>query len=280
MQDPEYYGEIYADPFKFDRVYTMDMAIRVTEDGGKTDHGGGLAGPPDNHALTFDPTDPLHLLVGNDGGLWESYDQGRTWRHFNNIPVTQFYRVTVDNGLPFYNIYGGAQDNGSQGVPSRTMNRAGIRTSDWMNTGGGDGYQSRVDPQDPDTVYACSQNIGCKRLDLKTGVSTSIHPRFATRETRSRWDVPFIISPHSHTRLYIAGNRLMRSDDRGTTWKLVSPRHHAQHRPRHDPGDGKGLGSGRGVEERVHAIRTARARRWPNRPSRRACSSSALTTGW
>ncbi len=223
VQDPEYYGEIYADPFKFDRVYAMDMAIRVTEDGGKTVTAAGWQIHPDNHALTFDLTDPLHLLVGNDGGLWESYDHGRSWRHFNNIPVTQFYRVEVDNGLPFYNVYGGSQDNGSQGVPSRTQNRAGIRTSDWFNTGGGDGYQSRVDPQDPDTVYACSQNIGCNRLDLKTGVSVSIHPAIATRETRSRWDVPFIVSPHSHTRLYIAGNRLMRSDDRGANWKFVSP---------------------------------------------------------
>ena len=223
VQDPEYYGEIYADPSQFDRVYAMDMAIRVTEDGGKTVRAAGWQIHSDNHALTFDPTDPQHLLVGNDGGLWESYDHGHTWRHYNNIPVTQFYRVDLDNGLPFYNVYGGAQDNGSQGVPSRTQNRAGIRTSDWLNTGGGDGYQSRVDPQDPDTVYACSQNIGCNRLDLKTGVSVSIHPSIATREIRSRWDVPFIISPHSHTRLYIAGNRLMRSDDRGGSWKFVSP---------------------------------------------------------
>lgn len=223
VQDPEYYGEIFADPFKFDRVYAMDMAIRVTEDGGKTIAAAGWQVHSDNHALTFDPTDPQHLLVGNDGGLYESYDHGRTWRHFNNIPVTQFYRVEVDNGLPFYNVYGGAQDNGSQGVPARTENRAGIRTSDWMNTGGGDGYQSRVDPQDPETVYACSQNIACNRIDLKTGITVNIHPPIATREIRSRWDVPFIISPHSHTRLYIAGNRLMRSDDRGATWKFVSP---------------------------------------------------------
>jgi photosystem II stability/assembly factor-like uncharacterized protein len=222
LQDPEYYGEIYADPFEFDHVYIMDTAVRLTTDGGKTIATPGFQIHSDNHSLTFDPTDPLHLLIGNDGGLWETYDKGRTWRHFNNIPVTQFYRGTVDNGLPFYNIYGGTQDNGSQGVPSRTIERAGIRTSDWLNTGGGDGYQSRVDPEDAGTVYSCSQNIGCVRLDLKTGISTSIHPQIATREIRSRWDVPFIISPHSHTRLYIMGNRLMRSDDRGATWRFVS----------------------------------------------------------
>ncbi len=225
LQDPEYYGEIFADPFQYDRVYIMDTVVRVTEDGGKTIKPAGFQVHADNHALVFDPTDANHLLEGNDGGLYESYDHGRTWRHFNNIPVTQFYRVSVDNGLPFYNIYGGAQDNGSQGVPSRTINRAGIRVSDWLNTGGGDGFQSRADYADPDTVYTCSQQINCVRLDLKTGVSTSIRPRFTgddAKGLRDRWDIPFIISPFSHTRLYIFGNRLMRSDDRGTTWKMVS----------------------------------------------------------
>ncbi|MEO8369025.1 MAG: glycosyl hydrolase [Candidatus Solibacter sp.] len=225
VQDPEYYGEIFADPFKEGRVYLMDMVVRVSEDFGKTITAAGWQVHADNHALTFDPADPNHLLEGNDGGLYETYDHGRTWRHFNNIPVTQFYRVSVDNARPFYNIYGGTQDNGSQGVPSRTLNRIGIRTSDWMNTGGGDGFQSRADYTDPNTVYACSQNIACNRLDLKSGATVAIRPRFGDEDAklRSRWDIPFIISPHSHTRLYIAANRLMRSDDRGDTWKLVSP---------------------------------------------------------
>lgn len=225
VQDPEYYGEIFADPFQYDRVYLMDMVVRITDDGGKTIRPSGWQVHPDNHSLTFDPSDPEHLLVGNDGGLYESYDHGRSWRHFNGLPVTQFYRVSVDNAEP-YNLYGGTQDNGSQGVPSRTSNRAGIRSSDWMNTLGADGFQSRADWQDPNTVYACSQNIGCSRVDMRTGAAVSIRPRFEGPDNeglRSRWDIPFIISPHSHTRLYIAGNRLMRSDDRGATWKLVSP---------------------------------------------------------
>jgi len=239
VQDPEYYGEIFADPFQFDRVYGMDVSVFVTDDGGKTVTRAGWSVHSDNHALVFDPTDPNHLIEGNDGGLYESYDRGHSWRHFNNIPVTQFYRVSVDNGLPFYNVYGGTQDNGSQGVPSRTMNRAGIRTSDWMSTGGGDGYQSRADPEDPNIVYTCSQQINCVRLDLKTGISASINPRpgrggrgaaptpqpgkVDDPKLRDRWDIPFIISPHDHKRLYIAGNRLMRSDDSGSTWRLVSP---------------------------------------------------------
>ena len=249
VQDPEYYGEIFADPFQFDRVYAMNETVLVTEDGGKTVQnafpaGGGGGGRgfglhSDNHALVFDPTDPNHLIEGNDGGLYESYDHGHTWRHFNNIPVTQFYRISVDNGLPFYNVYGGTQDNGSQGVPSRTDVQAGIRTSDWMNTGGGDGYQSRADPEDASVVYTCSQQINCVRLDLKTGQSTSINPmagrggrgggngqpvagKVNDPKLRSRWDIPFIISPHNHTRLYIMGNHLMQSDDSGTTWREVS----------------------------------------------------------
>jgi photosystem II stability/assembly factor-like uncharacterized protein len=251
VQDPEYYGEIFADPFQFDRVYAMNETVFLTEDGGKTVQnafgGGGGGGRgmglhSDNHALVFDPTDENHLIEGNDGGLYESYDHGRTWRHFNNIPVTQFYRVSVDNGLPFYNVYGGTQDNGSQGVPSGTIDSAGIRTSDWMNTGGGDGYQSRADQEDAGIVYTCSQQIACVRLDLKTGQTTSINPQAGRGgrggrggangqppagkvndpKLRSRWDIPFIVSPHDHTRLYILGNRLMQSDDSGASWREVS----------------------------------------------------------
>jgi photosystem II stability/assembly factor-like uncharacterized protein len=221
VQDPEYYGEIFCDPFQFDRVYAMHMNVMVTDDGGKTVANAGFQIHSDNHALVFDPTDRNHLIEGNDGGLYESYDHGRTWRHFNNIPVTQFYRVSTDNGLPFYNIYGGTQDNGSQGVPSRTNMREGIPTSAWMNTGGGDGFASRADPEDASIVYTCSQQINCVRLDLKTGVSASIRPPM-TNEIRNRWDIAFIVSPHVHTRLYIAGNRLLRSDDRGATWKYAS----------------------------------------------------------
>lgn len=226
VTDPQYYGEIYADPHKVDRVYAVDVQIHVTEDGGKTFKTVPWGIHVDNHAIMFDPADANHLMVGNDGGLYESYDGGRVWEHFNNLPVTQYYRLAVDNALPFYHVYAGAQDNGSMGVPSRTVNRVGIRTSEIIVTGGGDGMQSLADPEDPNTVYSCSQNAACNRLDLRSGVSKSVRPRFGQEEDAKlhwRFDNPFLISPHSHTRLYIAGNRLARSDDRGDTWKLISP---------------------------------------------------------
>jgi photosystem II stability/assembly factor-like uncharacterized protein len=223
VTDPQYYGEIYADPNQFDRLYAMDTNVQITDDGGKTFGASRWAVHADNHALVFDPTDAAHLLLGNDGGLYESYDAGQTWRHFNNLPVTQFYRLATDNAAPFYNVYGGTQDNGTQGGPARTRNRVGVRSADWEVVGGGDGMQPRVDPEDPNTVYVMSQNGAISRLDKRTSASVPIRPRPGGNErVRWNWDTPFLISPHSK-RLYLAGSRLFRSDDRGAAWTAVSP---------------------------------------------------------
>ncbi len=282
LQDPEYYGEIFADPFQYDRVWIMDTVVRVTPDGGKTITPAGFQVHADNHALVFDPADPNHFLEGNDGGLYESYDHGHTWRHFTNIPVTQFYRVSTDNGLPFYNIYGGAQDNGSQGTPSRTQNRVGIRASDWMNTGGGDGFQSRADYADPDTVYTCSQQINCVRLDLKTGVSVSIRPNFTSAEVgamsvpagegrtrrrrrgrrawrpRNRTARPLGYPIHRQPPLAHAALYLRQSSDAKRRPRRymedAERRFDAQYRPRNCPGDGQGLGTGCGGQEPLHGF--------------------------
>ena len=222
----QYYQELVADPKLLDRVYSMDTFMQVTNDGGKTwRRAGERYKHVDNHALWIDPDDTDHLLVGCDGGLYESFDRATTWNFKANLPITQFYRVAVDNALPFYNVYGGTQDNNSLGGPSRTDNLHGIRNSDWFVTQGGDGFQSQVDPEDPNTVYAEAQYGELDRFDRATGERVQIQPQPAAGDDAQRWnwDSPLIISPHSHTRLYVASQRLWRSDDRGDSWRAVSP---------------------------------------------------------
>jgi len=221
----QYYQEIFCDPKNVDRVYSMDTWLHVTEDGGKTFvKVGEKTKHVDNHAMWIDPSDTDHLLVGCDGGIYETYDRGATWQFKTNLPVTQFYRVAVDEALPFYNVYGGTQDNFSLGGPSRTNTLNGITNADWFVTTGGDGFFSRVDPTDPSIIYAESQYGGLVRYDRRSGEEVDIKPREGKDgpPLRWNWDSPLIISPFSHTRLYYAANKLFRSDDRGNTWKAIS----------------------------------------------------------
>ncbi|MDI1318735.1 MAG: glycosyl hydrolase [bacterium] len=223
---PQYYQELFPDPKKVDRVYSVDTFNHVTEDGGKTwkrlpekfKH-------VDNHIMWIDPANTDHLLNGNDGGVYETWDRGMNWEFKANLPVAQFYRVALDESKPFYNVYGGTQDNFSLGGPSRTTTVHGILNSDWFVTTGGDGFFSAIDPVDPNIVYAESQNGGLVRHDRKTGEQMDIQPQPAPGEAASRWnwDAPVKISPHSHTRLYFASQRVYRSDDRGDHWTPVSP---------------------------------------------------------
>jgi photosystem II stability/assembly factor-like uncharacterized protein len=223
--DPQYYGEIYADPHQFDKVYAVDVLIHYTEDGGKSFQRQNTRNKHvDNHAILFDPNDPDYLMVGCDGGIYESWDRGESWKFVDNLPITQFYRVGLDNDLPFYNVYGGTQDNATQGGPSRTNRIQGIQNSDWFTTVGGDGFQTRVDPRDPNILYSMSQYAGIVRYDKKSGERLDIKPQSKPGEEALRWhwDAPLIISPHNPDRLYYAAQKLFISEDRGYSWKAIS----------------------------------------------------------
>jgi photosystem II stability/assembly factor-like uncharacterized protein len=222
---PHYYQELYASPHQFDRIYLMDVRMQISEDGGKTfrrlkeEHK-----HVDNHALAFRPDDPDYLLVGTDGGVYESFDLAENWRFVANLPVTQFYKVALDDAEPFYNIYGGTQDNNTQGGPSRTDNRHGIRNTDWFITLFGDGHQPATEPGNPDIMYSEMQQGFLVRVDRTTGEVVSIQPQPKAGEDSERfnWDAPILVSPHSPTRLYFASQRVWRSDDRGDSWTAIS----------------------------------------------------------
>ncbi len=222
---PHYYQEIFASPHKFDRIYQMDPRMHVSEDGGQTfvqvgeEHKHG-----DNHALAFDPNDPDYLLNGADGGVYESWDLGKSWKFIANLPVTQFYKVAVDYDEPFYNVVGGTQDNNTQYGPSRTDNIHGIRNSDWQITLFGDGHQPAIDPTDPNIVYSEWQEGNLTRWDRKTGEIIYIQPQPEADEESDRfnWDSPILISAHDPARLYFASQRLWRSDNRGDSWTPLS----------------------------------------------------------
>jgi photosystem II stability/assembly factor-like uncharacterized protein len=221
-----YYTEIFADPHRFDRVYSMDVRLAVTDDGGTSFRELGASNKHvDDHVIWVDPARRDHYLVGGDGGLYESSDGAASWRFFANLPVTQFYKVALDDSLPFYRVYGGTQDNFTLGGPSRTLTAEGIVNFDWELLTDGDGFQPRVEPCNPDIAYATVQYGALLRVDRRTREETWIQPVGDLGEPplRWNWDSPFIISPHSPTRLYLAAERIFRSDDRGDHWQPISP---------------------------------------------------------
>ncbi|MDT7604683.1 MAG: hypothetical protein QOF61_2680, partial [Acidobacteriota bacterium] len=178
---PMYYSQIRVDPKNAETVYVGGLNFSISIDGGKTFKSLEPAIPhSDNHAIWIDPNNGKHIMLGNDGGLDTTYDQGVTWEYNNQIPAAQFYAVAADMRKPYY-VFGGLQDNGSWGAPSSVRNQGGITNADWFRTGGGDGYYSQVDPIDYNIIYSESQNGAMSRLDLKTGRSVSIRPRAAAQ---------------------------------------------------------------------------------------------------
>ncbi|HEX2831535.1 MAG TPA: glycosyl hydrolase [Thermoanaerobaculia bacterium] len=223
---PQYYNEIFVDPNNADRIYSMDVYSRVSDDAGKTfrkiderfKH-------VDSHAMWIDPTDSKHFMIGCDGGLYETFDGSKTWDFKANLPITQFYRISADDALPYYHVYGGTQDNFSLGGPHRTPTAHGITNADWYITLGGDGFRSIPDPKDPNIIYAESQNGGLARFDKRTGEAMDIQPQPTGNldPLRMNWDSALIVSPHKNTRLYFGAQYLFRSDDQGNTWAPISP---------------------------------------------------------
>ncbi|MGH9752752.1 MAG: WD40/YVTN/BNR-like repeat-containing protein [Blastocatellia bacterium] len=220
-----YYGQIVADPKNVDRVYIPNVVFQVSDDSGRTQRPlGERLKHVDNHAIWIDPNNTNYYLVGCDGGVYESHDRGANWHFKANLPITQFYDVDIDQQSPWYFVYGGTQDNNSVGGPAKTRSQSGIVNADWFQTNGGDGFVSRIDPEDPNTIYAESQNGGLVRFDKRTGERVGIAPipGKAEESQRYNWDSPFIISPHNSKRLYFAGHKLFRSDNRGDDWRAVS----------------------------------------------------------
>jgi photosystem II stability/assembly factor-like uncharacterized protein len=224
-QQAQYYAHLVVDPKDKDRIYVMNVLIQVSNDGGRTLRTLGERWKHvDNHCIWIDPKNTNYYLVGCDGGLYESFDRARSWKFVSNLPVTQFYDITVDDNGPFYHVYGGTQDNFTLGGPAKTTSVHGITNSDWFVVQGGDGFHCRVDPKDPNIVYAESQYAGLVRFDRRTGQKIDIQPQPGKGEPplRWNWDSPLLICPHDHTRLYFAANRVFRSDDRGNSWKPIS----------------------------------------------------------
>lgn len=220
-----WYGNIYVDPVNENKVWVMGTQLDVSIDGGKTFENDWTARDihVDHHGLWINPKNTDHMLLGNDGGFHITYDGARTWSFLNNIPIAQFYVLDVDNRDP-YHVYGGLQDNGTWGLPSRTYSRVGILNEDVVNVGGGDGFVPAIDPRDHTVVYSESQFGGLRRVDLVTGRSTGVKPvpEDTTEAYRFNWNSPLLISPHDPDVLYMGGNKVFKTTDRGESWEAVS----------------------------------------------------------
>lgn len=222
---PHYYQELYTSPHTDGMLYLMNNRVLISDDHGKTFNRMNERNKHvDSHAMAFKSTDPNYVLFGTDGGLYESFDHTKSWKYIRNLPITQYYKVAVDDTEPFYNIYGGTQDNGSHGGPSRTTSSDGIANADWWKTLGADGHQSATEPGNPDITYGEFQQGVLFRIDQTTREIVAIQPQAGEGEPYERynWDAPILVSPHNPKRLYFASQRVWKSENRGDAWTAIS----------------------------------------------------------
>lgn len=222
---PHYYQEIIASPHHEGTLFMMNNAALISTDHGKTFTNMKRSNQhSDSHALVFKKSDPNYLLIGTDGGLYESFDHTNSWKYVRNLPITQYFKIAVDDALPFYNVYGGTQDNGSHGGPSRTISSDGIASADWWKTLGADGAQTATEPGNPDITYGEFQQGALWRIDSKTQETVFIQPQAREGDPYERfnWDAPIVVSSHNPKRLYFASQRVWKSEDRGDSWQPIS----------------------------------------------------------
>jgi photosystem II stability/assembly factor-like uncharacterized protein len=224
----KWYGEIRIDPNDDQVVYAMSTRLQRSTDGGKTWGKKGIeniAGGVhvDHHVVWIDPANSKHIILGNDGGLAITYDWGKTWDVYENIPMAQYYSIGLDMEEP-YNIYGGTQDTGSLKIPSNSV-YGEITREDWVSVGGGDGMYNVPDPNNSRWLYNEYQLGTIQRFDQKMGIGQSIRPKREEDDPslRFNWTAPIHISPHNSQIIYFGANRLLRSLNRGDDWQEVSP---------------------------------------------------------
>ena len=219
---PFYYTDIFVDPENELRVYNLNSRIWISEDGGRSFDQAPVDVHSDFHAAWFDPTDSRHLLLGTDGGVWETFDAARSWRAFDNLPVGQFYHISVDDAVP-YNVYGGMQDNGSWRGPSDVWEVGGIRNGYWREIAFGDGFNAVLDPSDPDRGYAMSQGGRLQRFDLRSGERKFVRPWGPDGvDLRFAWNAAMALDPFDTSALYYGSQFVHKTQDGGATWQIIS----------------------------------------------------------
>ncbi|HEV3255867.1 MAG TPA: PDZ domain-containing protein, partial [Gemmataceae bacterium] len=222
---PMYFSQVRVDPSDDSYLYVLGVSLYRSTNGGKTFRpDGGRGVHPDQHALWIDPKDGRHMIVGCDGGFYVTYDRTANWDQHNDLAIGQFYHVAIDTRRD-YRVYGGLQDNGTWGGPSRTRTFTGPVNEDWLSIGAGDGFRCQVDPNDPDQIYFTSQYGNMGRRNLRIGDSASIRPPSPRRQTpyRWNWNTPFLLSHHNSKIFYSAANYVFRSLDRGNNPQIISP---------------------------------------------------------